>query len=457
MMFQIYVGSRPNSRGKVGLSLRFRCGKVDQQASTNMWMDPHCVDAGSDDMSDRSVNSRNFITVSRIDGTGDGWLEKAPVERSRLRRMMDYVEECYFMVRGKGIGRKWLAETIDMFNESERPRQEAQRTEVIGLIDDFMEATASIGSSESRTTGYALMRRSVARFEEFRRLHVVRFRLTVELLDESCLRAFENFMLKEDMWVRRYPRIASGDGREGRTRPKSQNTVNDRMKLLKSVMKWGVKTRRLHENPFDSYTGSQNVYGTPVYLTLEERHRVQDADLSDCPALALQRDIFVFQCCVGCRVSDLMRFTRDNIVNGELIYVARKTREGHPKTIRVPLNQTAENLLRRYDGTGGADLFPKMLTKVSYNAAIKEILRLAGIDRKVLVINPLTREAECRRLYEVGSSHMARRTFIGNIYKKFKDQNLVSELSGHSPGSHAFARYREIDSDLKREMVDAIE
>ena len=52
---------------------------------------------------------------------------------------------------------------------------------------------------------------------------------------------------------------------------------------------------------------------------------------------------------------------------------------------------------------------------------------------------------------------MARRTFIGNIYKKFKDQGLVSELSGHSPGSNAFARYREIDTDMKREMVDSID
>lgn len=457
MMFQIYVGNRPNSRGKVGLSLRFRCGKVDQQASTNVWMDPQCVAPKSGDEAPRTGPGRNFIAVCGKEGADGRWLEKAPVERLWLRRMMDYVEERYFMTRGKGIGRKWLAETIDMFNAGERPRQEAQRTEVVGLIDDFMEATASNGSSESRTTGYALMRRSVARFEEFRRLRVARFRLTVERLDESCLRAFEKFMQREDMWVRRYPRIASGDGREGRTRPKSQNTVNDRMKLLKSVMRWGVKTRRICENPFDSYTGSQNVYGTPVYLTLDERHRVEDADLSASPRLALQRDMFVFQCCVGCRVSDLMSLTRDNIADGELIYVARKTREGDPRTIRVPLNQTAERLLRRYDDGRDSGLFPEVYTKVRYNAAIKKILKLAGIDRKVLVINPLTRKAECRRLYEVGSSHMARRTFIGNIYKKFKDQSLVSELSGHSPGSHAFARYREIDADLKREMVEAIE
>ena len=54
-------------------------------------------------------------------------------------------------------------------------------------------------------------------------------------------------------------------------------------------------------------------------------------------------------------------------------------------------------------------------------------------------------------------SHMARRTFVGNLFKKFKDQSLISELSGHVPNSREFARYREIDSELKKEMVSIIE
>lgn len=52
---------------------------------------------------------------------------------------------------------------------------------------------------------------------------------------------------------------------------------------------------------------------------------------------------------------------------------------------------------------------------------------------------------------------MARRTFVGNLFKKFKDQSLISEFSGHVPNSREFARYREIDSELKREMVSVIE
>jgi len=67
------------------------------------------------------------------------------------------------------------------------------------------------------------------------------------------------------------------------------------------------------------------------------------------------------------------------------------------------------------------------------------------VDIDVSPIDAATEEIK-KPLYEVASSHMARRTFIGNIYKKVIDPNLVGALSGHKEGSKAFSRYREISS-----------
>lgn len=75
----------------------------------------------------------------------------------------------------------------------------------------------------------------------------------------------------------------------------------------------------------------------------------------------------------------------------------------------------------------------------------------------VTILNPTTGKEEKRPINEVASSHMARRTFIGNLYKKVKDPNLVGALSGHAEGSKAFARYREIDDEIKKEVVSLIE
>jgi hypothetical protein len=75
----------------------------------------------------------------------------------------------------------------------------------------------------------------------------------------------------------------------------------------------------------------------------------------------------------------------------------------------------------------------------------------------VTVIDQRTRQEVQKPIYEVASSHMARRSFIGNIYKQVKDPNLVGALSGHKEGSKAFARYREIDEEMKKELISFLD
>lgn len=43
------------------------------------------------------------------------------------------------------------------------------------------------------------------------------------------------------------------------------------------------------------------------------------------------------------------------------------------------------------------------------------------------------------------------------LYLEVKDPNLIGSVSGHAEGSKAFARYREIDMDMKRELVKLLD
>lgn len=85
------------------------------------------------------------------------------------------------------------------------------------------------------------------------------------------------------------------------------------------------------------------------------------------------------------------------------------------------------------------------------------MFEIAGLTRIVTVLNPATGEEEKRPLNEIASSHLARRAFIGNLYKKVKDPSLVGNLSGHVEGSKAFARYREIDEEMKIDLVNLLD
>ena len=126
------------------------------------------------------------------------------------------------------------------------------------------------------------------------------------------------------------------------------------------------------------------------------------------------------------------------------------------RTIRVPLNSISHAILDRYKNREGKSLFP-FTTQQDYNEDIKEVFKRAGLDRMVTILNPTTRRQEQKKLYEVASSHMARRTFVGNLYLETKDKGLVATLSGHDPNSDAFNRYWAPNEEVRQEMMEKLE
>ena len=98
-------------------------------------------------------------------------------------------------------------------------------------------------------------------------------------------------------------------------------------------------------------------------------------------------------------------------------------------------------------------LFP-FITAQKYNIAIKKIFKLAGITRNVIIRNPKTGENELVPIDTVASSHLARRTFIGNAYFKVSDPNIIGKMSGHVDGSRAFKRYRNIEDETLWDLVN---
>ena len=122
----------------------------------------------------------------------------------------------------------------------------------------------------------------------------------------------------------------------------------------------------------------------------------------------------------------------------------------------VPLNKIAKEILAKYADFEGKTLLP-YITKQDYNEAIKEMFTIAKLTRPVVIPDSLTRESVIRPLNAIASSHLARRSFVGNLYKQVKDPNLIGALSGHREGSKAFARYRAIDEQMKQELVKMLE
>lgn len=332
----------------------------------------------------------------------------------------------------KEVTSEWLKEEMEKILH---PEWDIKKDRIADIIPNFLEEKQlSIG----RTRHYKVLIRSLLRFEKEEKTSV-----TLANADNTMFFKFENFLRNEHK-----------TNKDVKTR--SKNTLIDIIKKLKAVLNWAVAKGLTTNTDYQRYKTGVATYGTPIYITLEERDKIYHTDFSSSWRLDTYRDMFIFQCLVGCRVSDLFSFTKSNIVGGNLCYIAHKTKEERPKTIQVPLVPVALEILEKHKNDDDTLLFDVGL-KQDYNEAIKRIFAIAGITRNVVVLNPLTREPETRRICDIASSHLARRTFIGNLYKKVKDPNLVSAFTGHEQGSKAFARYRDIDEEIKKETIKLIE
>ena len=258
--------------------------------------------------------------------------------------------------------------------------------------------------------------------------------------------------------LQNYPLLANVKRKTVRVEKRGNNTTLKFKQRLKTFFNWACSEGYAEGNPFEGVTIGNAVYGTPYYITLGERDTIANFDLSEKPTLEVQRDIFIFQCYIGCRVGDLLNLKAANVVGRSIEYIPHKTMKHKPQKISVPLHEKAFAIVEKYktpEQSQNSSLLP-FITAQKYNVAIKQIFTLCGICRAVTIINPKTGEPENVPINEVASSHLARRTFVGNLYKQVKDPNLIGKLSGHSEGSRAFARYRDIDEEMKQELINLL-
>ena len=374
-----------------------------------------------------------------------------------IRHLKTYIEKVYQQEK-ETINKEWLKITLDKFYHPEKyfmPEQVVIKPTTGELFDEFLNKHPL---SEVRKKNFRVVKRALLRYELYVR-ETKRgqkdFVLDVDLVTPDTLRDMWDFFQNEYQYYELYPSIYETIPEKRTPQPRSKNTLIDCFSRIRTFFLWCFDNKHTTNRPFDKFPIEECTYGTPYYITLEERDRIFNADLSATPQLAIQRDIFIFQTLIGCRVSDLYRMTKLNVVNEAIEYIPKKTKEGNPVTVRVPLNDKAKEILERHKEYKGK-LLP-FISEQKYNDAIKKIFKLAGVDRIVTILDPLTHNEVKLPIYEVASSHLARRTFIGNIYKKVKDPNLVSALSGHKEGSKAFRRYRDIDEEMKKDLVKLLD
>lgn len=270
-----------------------------------------------------------------------------------------------------------------------------------------------------------------------------------QLYNKSSVSKFEEFLRNEHIIQKTNPQYYI-DVKE--IKPRGQNTINSKLKMISAFYSWAVKNKHIEFHPFEDFEFSPDIYGDPIPLLPEEVELIYNSKVHS--GLQLVKDMFCLQCYIGCRVDDFVHLKKSN-VNGDILsYIASKTIGNNPKTVYVPLIENAISIINKYIDSGDKLIpFLNVDGKDGYNKQIKRLLQYLNFDRSVVVLNPITRQPENKKLYEVASTHTARRTFINSNYKETQDPALIAQMTGHSENSRSFARYRNIDIDILREQM----
>lgn len=162
----------------------------------------------------------------------------------------------------------------------------------------------------------------------------------------------------------------------------------------------------------------------PVTLTLEELEYIKTLELGE--RLSNVRKWLLFGCYTGQRVGDLFSIKQTDIktVRGQKIIELQQ--EKTFKRVVIPLIPDALEVLK--------DGFPKVISVQKFNSYLKELMKVAGIDKKI-------------------TSHCLRRSFATNYYGKIPTP-LIMSVTGHQKESSLLLYIGKSDYDMAFEFLN---
>ena len=212
----------------------------------------------------------------------------------------------------------------------------------------------------------------------------------------------------------------------------SANTRGCHVKRIKTAMHEAYDNGLHHSEEFKKFR-KETEESDSIYLDDNEIRSIESLNLKG--GLDLARDLFVIGCHTALRYSDYSTLQPQDIVNGYIRLLQKKTGEyviipAHPKVIEI---------LEKWNGV------PR-LSLPEFNRNIKEVCRLAGINKVIPIRMPGEDKISYHEKWELVSSHTARRSAATNMYLAGIPPIAIMKITGHKTET-TFMRYIKVSKD----------
>lgn len=224
------------------------------------------------------------------------------------------------------------------------------------------------------------------------------------------------------------------------------NTIGKKIQTLKIFLN---TAREKGHNTFEYYKDKQFAAcfedTESIYLNEEELGRILEHDFSGNKHLERVRDTFIVACWTGCRYSDLDQIRADNIYEGDIHIIQRKT----GNEVEIPLLPDTTAILGKYGGE-----LPRLMSNQKFNDALKLVAKEAGINEVVFMTKSQGGNKELKKYekWQLVTSHCARRSFATNLYKSGFPELSIRAITGHK-SERAFLKYIKVTKKEHAEML----
>lgn len=207
--------------------------------------------------------------------------------------------------------------------------------------------------------------------------------------------------------------------------PSSARTVFARAKSL--LNRYSEETEL--PKGWEKILTAKNVKPMKIYLDESELQRIELGKGVHTERQRFVLNVFLVCAYTGLRVSDAMALTPENIVDGNLHYVAGKTKKAGAMPLKAGLEERIAWIAGHRDQT---------VTLKSYNEAVRRICRDAGICQEVVVLKA-GREQRGPK-WKFVSSHTARVSTASCLNKRGVSVGDICKILQHS-GTQMTERY----------------
>jgi len=317
---------------------------------------------------------------------------------------------------GETVSSAWLKRRIDEFNNQDATYEEDGLVEymdrLIETLPSRVGSNGKIGIKHITIKKYVTVRNKIVEFEHYSK---------------------KKYLLRDVNLIFRKDFVAFLKKEQGLNENSIGRCLSNVRSACRKAMEDGKKVDKcIAQGLFTSLSRKTSF----VVLSEAEIQEIYDYPFDEDSYLNNARNWLVISTWIGARAGDLLKLTKDNVVENftKIEYVSTKTEN----KVNLPIHKQVKAILENNDWN-----FPRPISMTNYNKYIKTVCKEVGLvelvegERK----NPETNRKVSGEFpkYELITSHIGRRSFATNHYGKMSTTYIMS-ATGHLT-EKAFLKY----------------